>query len=99
MSASRQVWTAPSDSRLRRMRQEGAAWEAIAEALHVSPLAAMQRALRIGAQTRLCAGGNGNSQRDPLPAGDPTSWKILTTGTWLAGTRYPGTGDGSGGRR
>jgi hypothetical protein len=27
--------------------------------------------------------------REPLAAGHPQAWRVLTEGTWLAGTRYP----------
>jgi hypothetical protein len=90
MAARIETWTAPRDFRLRLMRLEGGGWEEIAEALAVSQDAAMARAVRIGAQRSLlgltvCE----DPAREPLPAGHPRSWGVLTQGTWLAGTRYP----------
>jgi hypothetical protein len=90
MATSIETWTDPADFRLRRMRLEGASWEAIAEALGVSPAAASARAERIGADraSRVLAASE-DPARDPLPAGHPRTWGVLTQGTWLAGTRYP----------
>jgi hypothetical protein len=90
MAASIETWTPPSDFRLRRMRLEGASWEAIAEALAVSPAAASARADLIGAnRPRPALTVCEDPARDPLPAGHPRAWDVLTQGTWLAGTRYP----------
>lgn len=90
MPSSIKTWSAPIDSRLRRMRLDGASWDAIAEALAVSPEAASARAERIGARRPLhdvpmCQ----DPAREPLPAGHPYTWGVLTKGTWLEGTRYP----------
>jgi hypothetical protein len=90
MAARIETWTAPSDFRLRQMRLEGESWEAIASALAVSPEAASLRAERIGARRPpqgLAA--LEDPAREPLPAGHPRAWLVLTEGTWLAGTRYP----------
>lgn len=90
MAASIETWTAPSDSRLHRMRLEGASWDAIAEALAVSPEAVRARAERIGAtRTAACLTVVEDPAREPLPAGHSQAWGVLTQGTWLAGTRYP----------
>ncbi len=73
------------------MRLEGASWEMIAEALAVSPAAAVARAALIGA--RSAAAGlvpPEDPARESLPAGHPRAWEVLTQGTWLAGVRYPG---------
>ena len=90
MASSIETWSAPTDSRLRRMRLDGASWDAIAEALAVSPEAASARAERIGAR-RPPPGGpmSDDPAREPLPAGHPDTWGVLTKGTWLEGTRYP----------
>ena len=90
MAACTETWTDPADFRLRRMRLEGASWEAIAEALAVSPAAASARAERIGAnQSPAGLTVWEDPAREPLPAGHPRAWQVLTHGTWLAGTRYP----------
>ena len=90
MATSIETWTAPTDFRLRRMRLEGESWEVIAEALAVTPEAASTRADRIAA--RCPSSGQASRQdpaREPLPAGHPAAWHVLTEGTWLAGSRYP----------
>lgn len=89
MAASIKTWTSPCDSRLRRMRLEGESWEAIAAALGVSPAAASARAARIGAHGPASQAVPEDPARDPLAAGHPLAWLVLTEGTWLAGTRYP----------
>jgi hypothetical protein len=94
MAAAINIWTPCRDSRLRRMRQEGASWETIAEALRVDPADAARRGRQIGAW--LSPAGLAASEdpaRDPLPAGHPRAWTELTAGTWLAGTCYPAPGD------
>lgn len=94
MLIARAAWTDAQDFRLRRMRLEGAAWEAIAEALSVSAAAAMARAGRIGARpAREAVPASEDPAREPLPAGHPRAWAVLTAGTWLAGTRYPASPD------
>jgi hypothetical protein len=90
MPACIETWTHPRDSQLRRMRLEGASWEAIADALAVSLEAASARAAQIGAR-RPPPGATPRDDpaREPLAAGHPRAWGVLTRGTWLAGTRYP----------
>ena len=90
MATSIETWTAPRDFRLRLMRLEGVAWEEIAGALAVAPEAAVARAARIGARrSPLGSAVREDPAREPLPAGHPLAWRVLTEGTWLAGTRYP----------
>jgi hypothetical protein len=90
MSVKTETWTAPRDFRLRLMRLEGARWNEIADALAVAPDVAMVRANRIGArQPTLGPARHDDPTREPLPAGHPQVWDVLTQGTWLAGTRYP----------
>lgn len=85
-----ETWSVPFDFRLRRMRLEGASWDAISQDLSVSPEAASARAQEIGA--RWVKSGRKlqhDLAREALPAGDAGAWDVLTEGTWLAGTRYP----------
>ena len=90
MTASNETWSAPRDFRLRLMRLEGAAWEEIAEVLAVAPDVAIARANRIGARRPpVSLATFEDPAREPLPAGHPQAWGVLTEGTWLAGTRYP----------
>lgn len=90
MAANIETWTAPVDFRLRRMRLEGASWEAIAESLAVSEGAARARADQIAAHRPSPGLAVAEDPgREPLAAGHPQAWGVLTQGTWLAGTRYP----------
>jgi len=84
------VWTDPVDGVLRRLRAEGATWDAIAAALRLSPSTVMARGGRIGARpppTRPAAPPP-DPGRDPLPPGDPASWGALTDRTLLAGAAF-----------
>ena len=92
-------WSAPRDARLRRLRREGATWAAIAAALGVTIDAARERGRRIGAPRACRAAPPPDSTPDsapedparpPLPPGDPRAWGLLTAGTLLAGTDWPG---------
>jgi hypothetical protein len=90
MTVSDEFWSTPRDFRLRLMRLEGATWEEIAEVLAVAPGTVVARAHQIGA--RRPPKGLAvleDSAREPLPAGHPQAWSVLTEGTWLAGSRYP----------
>jgi hypothetical protein len=90
MATSNETWSEPRDFRLRLMRLEGVAWEEIAEALAVAPGAAIARAERIGARRPPIGMAEfEDPAREPLAAGHPQAWRVLTEGTWLAGTRYP----------
>ena len=90
MTVSNEFWSAPRDFRLRLMRLEGATWEAIAEALAVAPGSVVARAYRIGVrQPPKGLVVFEDPAREPLPAGHPQAWSVLTEGTWLAGSRYP----------
>lgn len=89
------VWTAPADARLRRMRAEGATWDRIAAALGLSRYTVIERGRRIGAtrppQIPLAADETAflqDRRREPLRAGHPVAWALLTDGTSLEGSRY-----------
>jgi hypothetical protein len=85
------VWTDARDSRLLRLRQEGVSWDGIAGTLSVSRCAVIERGRRIGARLppaeRMIRPED--PAREPLPAGHPRSWDVLTAGSILAGTPYP----------
>lgn len=93
MSHDRPAWTPPLDAQLRRLRLDGASWAEIGLALSVSPDIARERGRRLGARRPADAGGAPPAEdmrRPPLPAGHPRSWRLLTEGTALAGTSWPG---------
>ncbi len=98
-------WAPAKDAELRRQRDEGQTWDAIALGLGVSRNAAIDRARRIGIPPRRAgeapaAGAASSSPRAPwqpeedpnrpaLSPGHPLAWEILTSGTLLGGTAYP----------
>jgi hypothetical protein len=84
-------WTEARDTQIRRLRAEGATWDAIAHALLLSRFAVIERGRRIGAR-KLPAAPRvlpEDPERPPLPAGHPRSWGALIEGTLLEGTPYP----------
>lgn len=87
----RLVWTEAQDSQIRRLRTEGASWDTIAAVLGMARWTVIDRGRRIGAlrPPRDCVPPAEDLSRDPLPAGHPRSWSVLTAGTVLEGTPYP----------
>ncbi len=84
-------WTAAQDMQIKRMRAEGATWDAIAASLGVTRWTAIERGRRIGARQPPIdfVPPPESLTREPLSAGDPRSWDALTRGTVLEGTPYP----------
>lgn len=84
-------WTEAQDLTIRRMRVEGATWDTIAAALGVSRYTAIDRGRRIGALRPPPEVGPlvDDPKREPLPAGHPRSWAVITDGTLLEGSPYP----------
>ena len=87
----RLLWTEAQDSQIRRLRTEGASWDTIAAVLGMARWTVIDRGRRIGAlrPPRQCVLPPEDPARDPLPAGHPRSWSVLTAGTVLEGTPYP----------
>jgi hypothetical protein len=85
------IWTEAQDVQIRRLRTEGASWDTIASIMGHSRWAIIDRGRRIGARPppRELVAPAEDPARDPLPAGHPRSWSVLTTGTVLEGTPYP----------
>jgi hypothetical protein len=88
---NRILWTPAQDAKIRRLRAEGATWDAIAAALCVSRFTIIDRGRRIGARLPPpeCKPPPPDPARPPLPAGHPLSWQALTVGTVLEGSAYP----------
>ena len=84
-------WTDAQDTRIRRLRAEGASWDSIAALLGLSRWSVIERGRRIGARppVREAVTPPEDPGRDPLPAGHPRSWDVLTAGTVLEGSPYP----------
>ena len=85
------IWTDAQDSRIRRLRTEGASWDTIAAILGQTRWAIIERGRRIGARPppREFVPPPEDPARGPLPAGHPRSWNVLTAGTVLEDTPYP----------
>ena len=89
---ARLEWSEGRDAWLRRLRLEGRGWAEIGAELGVTPDMARERGRRIGTcapapQARAMAE---DPHRPPLPAGHPRAWGLLTAGTVLDGTGWPG---------
>lgn len=84
-------WTEAQDTQIKRLRTEGATWESIAAMLGLTRWAVIERGRRIGARRppHELANAREDAARDPLPAGHPRSWDVLTAGTVLENTPYP----------
>lgn len=96
-AARRITWTPQADARLSRMRIEGASIRTVAAAFGLSRSTVAERATRIGLQIPPKALPKQREQhvdpgtdlaRDPLPAGHPISWGLITQGTSLEGEAY-----------
>jgi hypothetical protein len=85
------VWTPAQDAQIKRLRAEGATWDAIAAALSVSRFTIIERGRRIGARRPPppFTPPAEDPARLPLPAGHPRTWRPLTAGTVLEGSEYP----------
>ncbi|MEJ0016728.1 MAG: AsnC family protein [Acetobacteraceae bacterium] len=85
------IWSNAHDTRIRQFRAEGASWDAIATVLGLSRWAIIDRGRRIGARLppREFVPPPEDPARDPMPAGHPRSWGVITTGTVLENTAYP----------
>lgn len=85
------IWTQGQDAQLRRLRAEGISWDAIATTMGLARWTVIERGRRIGARRpppELVRRPEDRT-REPLPAGHPRTWGVLTAGTVLAGTPYP----------
>jgi hypothetical protein len=84
-------WTDAQDTRIRRMRSEGANWDMIGAALGLSRSAVIERGRRIGARLPPpeFISAPDDPCRGPLPAGHPRTWDAMNRGTVLADEPYP----------
>ena len=84
-------WTEAQDARIRRMRTEGATWDAIGAALNLSRYAVIDRGRRIGAKPPPpeFVPPPDDPARGPLPAGHPRTWGVMNEGTVLEREPYP----------
>lgn len=87
----KRLWTADEDITIAERRAQHASWDGIAMVVRASRSAVIDRARRIGVPPlppRPPAAPD-QSQREPLPAGHPLAWAVLTEATLLAGADYP----------
>lgn len=89
------IWTPQADARLFQMHASGVSMRALARAFGLGRQAISERAMRLGIHTRLplpvrkpALISNEDATREPLPAGHPISWGLLTAGTSLEGAAY-----------
>jgi len=88
-------WTPAEDEILRIHCANRQSWDEIAAALGISRSTARERGRAIGARRRAVtipapdADMLTDPNRDPLPAGHPIAWAVLTEGTALEGTASP----------
>jgi hypothetical protein len=87
----KQAWTNAQDTQIRRLRAEGATWDAIAAVLGMTRWATIDRGRRIGARLPPpdFVPPPDDPCREPLAAGHPRSWNAINAGTVLEGTPYP----------
>jgi hypothetical protein len=86
----RVVWTNAQDCNIRRLRVEGASWDTIAAVLGFTRWTVIERGHRIGASSppREFVPPPEDRAREPLPAGHPRSWGVITAGTVLENVPY-----------
>jgi hypothetical protein len=87
-------WTKAADQTILTMRASGATWAVIGTTLGLSRNTIIERGRRIHASggpsalPRPVRETEEDSNRQPLPAGHPVSWGLLTSGTMLEGILY-----------
>ncbi len=92
--AERRDWTQAADDTIITMRATGATWAAIGAQLGLSRNSIIERGHRInahGGPVRIARAPRApweEPNREPLPAGHPIAWSVLTDGTLLDGTLY-----------
>lgn len=89
------TWTPEVDARLTQLHASGASVRALARAFGLGRQAVSERATRLGIYTKPTlpqrkptSVSSDDATRDPLPAGHPISWGLLTAGTSLDGAPY-----------
>jgi hypothetical protein len=94
VSGYRLTWTAQADQRLAKMREQGASLRCMARAFGLSRSVVTARARAIGLEIPTKPellprpAYELSDNRDPLPAGHPISWGLITQGTSLEGNPY-----------
>ena len=87
----KRLWTATEDRQIANARAARHSWDIISAALGFSRSSVIERARALGIPrlTPVPADPESEADREPLAAGDPLAWAVLTEGTLLEGTDYP----------
>ena len=91
------IWTDAADAVLIRMRAEGATWDAIGNVMMICRTTVIRRSKVLGVEKPLrlikaevpVVREFIDVGREPLRAGHPVTWGIITAGTLLDGEIYP----------
>ena len=93
--ARRTSWTALSDQRLAQLREQGTSLRSIARVFRLSRSVITARAVQLGLEIPQRPRTDSKPvevrvviAREPLPAGDPLTWGLITEGTCIEGNRY-----------
>lgn len=88
------IWTEGQDTRIRRLRTEGAPWDMIAQQLGLARWTVIERARVIGVEQRPAHAAMvmDDSMRPPLPAGHQDSWGVINRDTALRGVAFRSPG-------
>ncbi|MCX7383232.1 MAG: AsnC family protein [Alphaproteobacteria bacterium] len=91
MMPAKRLWTDADDTIIAERRARRASWDGIAATLCASRSAVIDRARLLGVPPLppLLRAARLEATREPLKAGDPRAWAVLTEATLLAGTEYP----------
>jgi hypothetical protein len=84
------VWTDGQDAQIRRLRTEGAVWDAIAQVLGLARCTVIERARALGCEQppAHAAIALHDVDRAALPSGHAESWETINRGTSLEGVRF-----------
>jgi hypothetical protein len=89
------LWTEGQDTQIRRLRSEGADWDLVAQTLGLTRWAVIERGRRLGVSRRPAhaPAAPDQSDRPPLPAGHPDSWRAITAGSALEDMPFRAPGE------
>jgi hypothetical protein len=87
----RLLWTDAQDTQIKRLRAEGASWDAVAVALGFTRWTVIARGRAIGARRPPpdFVPPPEDPERPPLPPGHVRTWGPITRGSPLEGMPYP----------
>jgi hypothetical protein len=88
---NKRLWTSAQDTRIKRLRAEGATWDEIAVDLGLTRWLVIERDRRVGARLPPpdFIASPDHPDRDPLPAGHARTWGAMNANTVLVKEPYP----------